>query len=247
MPIRSVILGSVFPTQYVLSVQMACPLQQADQLISQHIEQQGHTYLPLDGSRPARPTAKSKSAYCTGYELYVNEWDEAINQTIREIHSDCSGQPPRARVQRLRQTLAYWLAPYEQSVVLVQLDLAAREHNQTVLNIQLAWNREAPEQDTNKAHRFIRHLFNRLKQLNIHVHHLTNHASRKPIKAMDTSRRRDETVQKLEKLEAVRNQSKRGGHVTISRTRACREARLSPSTLEKWNPLLVERWLDPTY
>lgn len=243
MPIRSAILGSVLPTQYVLSVQLACPLQQADQLISQHIEQQGYTYLPLDGSRPARPTAKSKSAYCTAYELYVNEWDEAINQTIRGIRSDCSGQRPTVRVHRHRQTLAY----YEKSVVLVQLDLAAREHNQTVLNIQLAWNRDALEQDTNKAHRFIRHLFDRLKQLNIHFHHLTNHASRKPIKAIDTSRLRDETVHKLEKLEAIRNQSKRGGHVTISRTRACREARLSPSTLEKWNPLLVERWTDLTY
>lgn len=243
MDIRSLITGCVLPVQYHVSVQLECPLPQAVQLINLYLNQHGYTYLLVNVSRPQD---KTKLTYCTGYELYVNEWDEPINQAIGQIHSEAIHQEPMARVNRVRQILSCGVANYEKTMVLVQLDMAVREQTQVVLNVRLAWHPEASPRDTNQAHRVIRYLCDRFRQLHIHFHLLVGKLGA-PARQVNKTRLRPDTACKLEAVEDIRNRAKKDGQVTISPSKACREARLSLGTLKKWDPVLHARWLDSTY
>lgn len=239
----SSLYGCVLPVQYHVSVQLECSLPQAVQLINLYLDQHNYTYLPVNVSRPQD---KTRLTYCTGYELYVNEWDEAINQTIGQIHSEATSQELMARVNRVRQILSCGVANDEKTMVLVQLDLAVREQTQVVLNVRLAWHPEASARNTNQAHRVIRYLCDRFRQLHIHFHLLVGKPGA-PARQANKTRLRPDTACKLEAVEGIRNRAKKDGQVTISPSRACREARLSLGTLKKWDPVLHARWSDPTY
>lgn len=243
MGICSSLYGCVLPVQYHVSVQLECPLSQAVQLIDLYLDQHNYIYLPVNVSRPQD---KTKLTYCTGYELYVNEWDEAINQAIEQFHSEATHQKPMARLNRVRQILSCGVADYEKTMVLVQLDLAVREQTQVVLNVRLAWHPEASARNTNQAHRVIRYLCDRFRQLHIHFHLLVAKLG-VPVWQVNKTLLRPNTASKLEAVEAIRNRYKKAGQVTISPSRACREATLSLGTLKKWDPVLHARWSDPTY
>ena len=178
--LKSAIFGFTLPIQHVFSMQLDCSFAQTNQLALLHFQWYGLTYQPLATSRSLSSDTAVNPLYCRGYELYVNEWEEVIDQTIGQILGDCADQEPAARIKRLRQALSYWLPKCEKTVALVQMDLASRDHTQTIVNIHLAWGKETLRRDTLKAHRFIREFTQRLKQLHIHYHSLIDNPGALP-------------------------------------------------------------------
>lgn len=244
MKLRSTLLGIQLPVRHVSAIQLECPFPQAQQLVALHLQHQGFTYVDLP--MPAMSDGCRKPAYCLAYEFYVNEWDEVINEVIRYLHSECPGQGAKERGNQLRHLFSSWLLTCERTVALVQLELAAKSQTKTVMTLHLAWSEQAHCRDTNNAHRFIRGLAARLRQLDIHYHCPPNN-SLAPFWQELNTHPPERIAHKLELLEAIRNDSKNSGRVTLSRSQACKDVGIALSTLKRWRPTLHACWSDPTY
>ncbi len=246
MKLRSTLFGFLLPVRHVSAIQLECSFQQAQQLVLLHLQRHGFVYADIPMSELAMSDGFRKPTYCAAYEFYVNEWDEVISQALRHLHHECTGQEARARVHHFRHLFSSWLLTCEKTVALVQLDLAAKAHNKTVITLQLAWNEQAHNRDMNNAHRFLRGFSARLRQLDIHYHCLPNSLVT-PFRQGNSARPPERIAHKLEALEARRNSSKNSGRVTLSCSQACKDVGIALSTVKKWHPMLNACWSDPTY
>jgi hypothetical protein len=241
---RSQLFGFHIQTQYLFEAILSCPLDQAFELVMQHVRKLDGLSARLEGQHVSVCMGQT---YTVGLEIMLNEWDDGVEDSVREIirHHLYADELTRMRALKLGLT---WLWPrMRETATVAQVMLTATIDGDTHVSILVGWNTGATTDDIEFANRFTELFFLYLEQLQIPYQCLTIHSSSvAPVEKRQYGPRAD-TLEKIQKLRVLRSEYLRGGEVAITRTHTCQLIGITPAIVKRYRPELYERWYDPGY
>jgi hypothetical protein len=244
MDLRSELFGFHVQTYHLYEAILTCPLRQAYELVLQHVRRLDGLAARLEGQQV---TLYSRQRYTIGLEFMLNAWDDGVEDLVWEIVRHHTHADELTRMRALQQGLSWLWPKFRETATVAQLLLATTIDGDTHLSLAVGWNAGASPEDIHMADRFIQLYFLYLGQLNIPFEWLTP----QPSDVAEPPRRaygpRADTLEKIQRLRALRSEHLRSGEVALTRTHACELIGITPAIVKKYQSELYDRWYDPSY
>lgn len=241
---RSQLFGFHIQTHYLSEAILSCSLQQAQDITVQHLHKLEALSTRLNGQQTGIVTGE---AYTLGIEVMLNEWDDELEELVREVIRDQVFMDALTRMRALRLSLSWLWTNFRETAAMAQFMLATTIDEETHLSLTVGWNSGASSEDVALADQFTQLYFVHLEHLGVPFRWLTFRPNEMPTTQKRKYGPRADTLEKMQKLAMLRADYLRNGEVTVTRTHACELVGITPSVVKKYRPELHERWYDPDY
>jgi hypothetical protein len=242
--LRSELFGFHVQTYHLYEAILACPLRQAYELVLQYVRKLDGLAARLEGQQV---TLYARHTYTIGLEFMLNAWDDGVEDLVWEIVRHHAHADELTRMRALQQGLSWLWPKFRETATVAQLLLGTTIDGDTHLSLATGWNGGASPEDIHTADRFIQLYFLYLEQLNVPLAWLTPQPGHVAAPAARAYGPRADTLEKIQKLRALRSEYLRGGEVAITRTHACELIGITPAIVKRYRPELYARWYDPGY